>query len=358
MCDVFVFVRLDFSQRKYMSDISFVMDFRSYNFKSLLKCRGASEDGCLYISTFNIDLEEKLESLINSFDRVVIVINPIPLGRQIKDRREEFNELNISNFSKILNKKNVHLYFNRFVHAKIIATQSVSYVGSANFSLHSVNNIESGYVSRCVTNNKFIISKFEEDLIPRSISVDAFLKSIQGENKVQEAIKNVIKLYGNLIKVVGASFSSVGYMQSDRGDRYIHEISSIIEVLDSITKVLNRDFDSDILRIEEFTLSASWEGALADSMKSISILVKESARLRKRAEDDDLYDTLTFDDYNKKYGEGTMAIFERHRNSFETAEKRLQIIKSEIVTEIHSIRSYLFSLSTLRKDFRDNNFNF
>ncbi|MCG9582199.1 hypothetical protein L1D13_13520 [Vibrio tubiashii] len=339
-----------------MTDIEFVLDFGEYNFNHILNCPVHEADTCLYISTFNVDLDNKLVSLFKHYDTVKIVVNPIPLSAQIRKGYEKsFNEMS-SNLIRLLREPNVELYFNRHLHAKIIATQSATYVGSANYSYHSSNSIEAGYVSTNFANNRNIIDQFENTILNNAISLNTFLHNVgtnQETNKIQHAINHVLPMYGSLITTVEEAFKLPAPYYPDGGQRYITGIATIIEKMNMISKYVYREFDKDSLNIETLLLSSKWESNLMSVLGQVEQYIKESQRLTKLAEDDGRLDTMTYEDYNRFYGEGTIDKFEKLSNTYEKAHKVTDQMRLELSSELHQIRSYLFSLSTLRKNYRD-----
>jgi len=336
-----------------MSHIEFVMDFQEYNFRKVFNAGQISSPNTLYISTFNIDINDQLETVIDSYDRVIIVVNPNPLGDQVRRRREYFDEQRKSNLIKLLKKENVHLYFNRYLHAKIVATESVSYVGSSNFSASSANNIESGYISYCEHNNGQIISSFENNIISRSIDMNAFLQAAKARNKIQRGFDEIIPMFERLHEAIENSFVRIEANSFERGKILIDEITILIEMMLNISRVIDRELDGDMLNIEDFVVAAKWESALIRGRENIKTFINASESLQRRAREDELYDTLTMEDYNRQYGEGTTDVYENHRTSFQDAEKSLHLLKSELRVEISNIKSYLYALSTLGKDYRD-----
>ncbi|MDC5807060.1 hypothetical protein OPW36_22915 [Vibrio europaeus] len=339
-----------------MTDIEFELDFGEYNFYRILHRPVHKLDTCLYISTFNVDLDNGLVSLFKRYDTVKIVVNPKPLGDQIKKGyKNSFNEMS-SNLIRLLKEPNVELYFNRHLHAKIIATQSATYVGSANYSYHSSNSIEAGYVSTNVANNRDVIDQFENTILGNAISLNTFVKNVgtnQKTNKIQLAIDHVLPMYQSLITTVEEAFKLPDPYYPDGGQRYITGIATIIEKMNMISKYVYREFDRDSLNIETLLLSSKWESSLLGILGQVEQYIKESQRLTKLAEDDDCLDTMTYEDYDRFYGEGTIDKFEKLSNTYEKAHRVTDQMRLDLTSELHQIRNYLFSLSTLRKNYRD-----
>jgi len=341
-----------------MKQIEFVMDFRSYNFKKLWKVMNYQNADCLYISTFSLDLDEKLTSLINRFERIVLVVNPIPFSKQLKRKIGEPIDFDSNNFMKILENPKIELYFNRFLHSKIVASKAASYVGSANFTFHSKNSIESGYISVDQDNNLEIIESFKDLVVEKSICINTLIKSagLNGDiNKVQQGIDNIIPRYEELLEILQNSIKDYSGFKPDAGRKNLNDIATIIESLFQIQRLIERDFNSNELEIDEQLVSVSWETKLANSSKNINLLMKSSDKLQEMAKKEGLYDQLSLEDYDRFFGDGSTDNFVKHINAFDNAEKTLNTIKVEMTRELHSIRSYLYALSTLCKDYRDFN---
>ena len=129
------------------------------------------------ILTYNISKKNYRNELINALkgvseDADVVIISNIPsrmnyysntaAGDKYRKRYKEsftlyLNKLNPENFPS-----NPDVAFNFTNHAKIIGTENIVYVGSANYSDESKDNIESGTIIR----DKGFIRKLYEEIFP------------------------------------------------------------------------------------------------------------------------------------------------------------------------------------------------
>ena len=129
------------------------------------------------VLTYNISKKNYRNELIDALKKVsenadVVIISNIPsrmdyysntsAGEKYRERyRDSFtaylDRLNPENFQS-----NPDVAFNFTNHAKIIGTENIVYVGSANYSDESKNNIESGVIIR----DKDFIRKLYEEVFP------------------------------------------------------------------------------------------------------------------------------------------------------------------------------------------------
>ncbi|NOU49832.1 hypothetical protein HG263_04695 [Pseudoalteromonas sp. JBTF-M23] len=337
-----------------MNNPQFVMDHRGFNFSHLQNHIG-SYDKTLYISTFNLDLDDALMGFIRHFQRVVIVLNPVPFAEQL-DRLSEFPaKYAQNNFFKLMNLDGVEVYFNRFLHAKIIGTSEAVYVGSANFSFHSKDNIEAGFVSTNEAQNNKIIQSVKTTILDTSLSLNELISStkyVNNSNTVQRAIDDLLPMYDKLVEWIAKLRGAAGQSHPDRAALCIRYIGIVQEQILTISQVLSRRFSQDKIYLEELQISAKWTPKLCQCQQEIETLDKQSKQLQNLAKEDDLYDQLTLEDYERVYGAGVTDGYLENKDAIKKAYKQFKTLNDEMLKETKTVRSYLYALSKLGKHYR------
>ncbi len=144
-------------------------------------------------SKYNYELTNKLKNL-NENCMVNIVTN-IPnrfyvykgKNKEVKKYRKKIAKETVRNYIERLNpekfKCNLNTYFNFDNHGKIIMTNSIAYVGSANFSSESMKNIETGFLSKDLELINYLNDEFFPSIInnSRNYSFDEDLLLIESE---------------------------------------------------------------------------------------------------------------------------------------------------------------------------------
>ena len=153
----------------------FVLGRRGLNYQAVLD--DFENAKTVRILTYNISKKNYRNELIDALkgvseDADVVIISNIPArmdyysntpaGEKYRKRYKDsftayLNRLNPENFQS-----NPDVAFNFTNHAKIIGTENIVYVGSANYSDESKNNIESGTIIR----DKDFIKKLYEEVFP------------------------------------------------------------------------------------------------------------------------------------------------------------------------------------------------
>ena len=337
-----------------MGSTKFIMDLREFNFNTLNKYI-VDHSKTLYISTFNFDIDLKLTDFISRFNKVVLVLNPVPFAEQLKRIESVQERYSSNNLFKLLKIDNIEVSFNRYLHAKIVGTEEALYVGSSNFSYHSKDNIEAGFLSTSRVQNENIISALNTNVIENSLSLRCLINTSmyhQGTNTIQQSIDIVLPMYEDLLNIIKLYKSIINQTHPERPQLCLEHISLVQEQLTKISKLLSQTFNNDTLKVEEFLISAKWSTNLQSSKNKIEKYVKASTRLQQQAVDANLYDKLTLEDYPRFFGEGSIDDFVTHSNAFEKALQYSKEISQDLLTETKKLQSYLYSLSTIAKHYR------
>lgn len=185
-----------------------------------------------------------------------------PAQRALKSIEHYCNTLDPRNFSC-----DVTLYFNFENHSKIIATDNVAYIGSANFSDESQNNIEAGII----ITNKDDLAKVNHLLIPEIINSSirystSYYKIINEfmKEKLKEVARIVIRIdeglftwrevgYGNEEKVLDIYQGAISKKEWDEFTEFWGSVEDLIlEVVDGFgDKVNMTSIQSCLLMLEQ-----------------------------------------------------------------------------------------------------------
>ncbi|WP_291654058.1 phospholipase D-like domain-containing protein [Clostridium sp.] len=157
----------------------------------------------IFILTYNISKEKN--SLLNSLkeageDTEIKIISNIP-GRwkdYFKSNYEQIAKRNIYVYKNKLNPKQIsektQVYFCFSNHSKIIMTDNIAYVGSANFSEESSNNFEAGFITR----DKEFIEFLEEEVFPWIINYSSEYEIDDKFLLLKTAVYNSVSMFESI----------------------------------------------------------------------------------------------------------------------------------------------------------------
>lgn len=136
-------------------------------------------------------------------------------------------------------------FFNYYNHAKIIGTENIVYIGSANFSNESAQNIETGVI---IEDKNFIdnlYSEFFTEIIEKSISYydetfSAFRLFILFLSEKFQCVYN--ELLTNLFSDYNRTKTTLAESISVTTDQ-LHSLYLLFEELDSVTNALDDTYD-------------------------------------------------------------------------------------------------------------------
>lgn len=221
----------------------------------------------ILIVTFNIS--EKRNQLFRYLDQVkqntsVQIFSNIPqrfeayFNTDAKKRARKtinayINRLNPENFSGI-----VQTYFSFDNHAKIIMTDNIAFIGSANFSDESKNNFEAGILSKDKDLIDFIKNKVVPDLIEDSEPFyldDHFYSKItllMLISKLVNATERIDYCCYNYLNHAGKEFGKYyDIFNNQLGLSEIEYLDEVLIALDDILGVLSKQLDNKDLLTEE-----------------------------------------------------------------------------------------------------------
>lgn len=208
------------------------------------------------IVTYNISKESntlinKLETF--SEDKDVIIVTNVPgrFQKYTSSYARKRARKTINNYIERLNPKNynadVKTFFNFKNHSKIIMTDKMAYIGSANFSDESKNNNECGILIK----DKNIIDEINSIFIGTQIEESVPYYSSK-YTKVFVMISNFItqaELYYE--EYYWSFFADSGHPHRGRGDEYRHFDADLSPILVEKIESLSYEIEEAILKLND-----------------------------------------------------------------------------------------------------------
>lgn len=117
----------------------------------------------IYISTYSLGKTEVLIKYLKKKKDVNVTLITNIVSRFNKDNKDNEKGEEIDKYIKMLEIdkfKNIELYFNKYNHTKIVATENILYLGSQNFTYGSIKNYEIGVIIKDKEDIDKIIEKF------------------------------------------------------------------------------------------------------------------------------------------------------------------------------------------------------
>lgn len=196
----------------------------------------------IYISTFTLGVDDKIffDKLKYAKDANITLITNISYKNDDKKRRELIDSY--FDIFEINEYKNIKLYFNKNNHTKIIATDSILYFGSQNFTEKSKKNFEVGIITKDKESIKMILEKF-------NIIKDSSIKWYDG--KYTQAYEYLNKNTNQLQSILNEIEDIIDNDKLDIIEDYINSIKTEAETLNikELNEILN--YDEDIYEIQE-----------------------------------------------------------------------------------------------------------
>lgn len=313
--------------------MQFVLHKGKFNYSDLITTLPSSST-VVYISTYNIALDSELQWFLKKFGLVHLVVNPIPFKSTCEKNEDALYDL--------LKMKNIKLYLNRNNHSKIIVNEDMSYVGSANLSKFSQNNIESGFISKESKVNLDILDSFKRDILSESSSFNDIYSNYKSWN-IYNAINKFIPEYKKLEEMVGKSI--VLTIPVHYGNN-LKKLDDLIDKANWIKKQVERSVSFNQLNI---TQSLSLKGSISGltSVRHKINQLKVDGEFLNRASSEkglDQSQTTMLDIQNEFGGCDAMDRFLRNTDSFTELREALTDTKEEMEEEIKNILNYLYAL--------------
>ena len=313
--------------------MQFVLHKGKFNYSDLITTLPNSSK-VVYISTYNVVLDSELRWFLKKFDLVHLVVNPIPFKSTCEKNEEALYDL--------LEMKNIKLYLNRNNHSKIIVNEDMSYVGSANLSKFSQNNIESGFISKKSTVNIDILDSFEKYILTESSSFNDIYSNYKSWN-IYNAINKFIPEYKKLEEMVGKSIILIipAHYRNN-----LKELDDLIDKANWIKQQVERSVSFNQLNItQSLSLKGSLSGLTAVRNKMNQLKVDGEFLNRASSEKGLDQSQTTMLDIQNEFGDcDAMDRFLRNTDSFTELRETLTDTKEAMEEEIKTILNYLYAL--------------
>lgn len=205
---------------KQISDAKFVMSKDELPYIEVLEDFDNTE--FIYVLTYNISQRqhELVDELKKHSDAEICVVTNIP-GRWEKYYGDVFAEKakkTIKLYKSRLDLENSELsvYFNFSNHAKIIMTENIVYVGSANYSEESANNFEAGFISH----DTEFIDYLRDEIFPWIIDSSVELKTDDEILLIRMGLTNAVSAFHNLFEEIKCAFYTYSGHSTSRDVQY------------------------------------------------------------------------------------------------------------------------------------------
>lgn len=303
------------------------------------------------ILTFNISNEnnELLDCIKEVEDGVKVnIITNIPnrFATYYSYSARQKARQNISNYMTRLNpdnfKANISTLFNFDNHSKIIMTNNVGYIGSANFSSESSSNFECGVIIR----DKLVLKQIQEEVFPFIAN-----ESVQYYGSEITRIKLLFININSKLEVIRKSihegfYSSSGHLLDD------------IEYYDSYNASLSpidlEELEALLYEIEEVLSDLSEDKKYEDILTSVntSILKEIGGMIHNWS---NLYKFSRFDiqkEMDAYLSENALFADEENldyyaQRAFEVASEKKESLVDSLKSDVDKIEKLMYNLSTM-----------
>ncbi len=322
---------MEFSLRKNVDHFDTIFD-------SLLESMQEDKRIVGYISTFNIDLDEDLDNLLQLFDEVHLVVNTNPLRNRIEKDNSRLEEL--------LSYSNVKLYLNRCNHSKIIAYDDCVYVGSCNFSGASFYNIEAGVFSKDPMFSSQVIDEFKQVILLESSNIEKVAINYTNYN-LKEVIDKFLPEYSLIIEKINDVDNLHNYkVTADPAGVKLKKLKAVISDIRGIYIKAEGILCFNELNILPNLKIDKTVSSLDRVCKKIEQFRADGNALVKRAEKKGFdLSTMLMSDYQQVFAnEEVMDRFLANENAFDDLSDTLVLASNEMKEQLKSISSYLKTL--------------
>ncbi|HDR7644608.1 TPA: hypothetical protein QCX74_001735 [Bacillus mycoides] len=144
------------------SEMTVVISEEEYNFEGILEAINCSSR--VFLATYNLAYNTKTSEIIKKIknsNAETIVVSNIPEYKQKIENKQRTQALK-RYYDSFIDDFGLKHYINLQNHAKIIITDTYSYIGSANFSEGTKNSIEAGII----INSKELSEKLWDNVVP------------------------------------------------------------------------------------------------------------------------------------------------------------------------------------------------
>lgn len=205
---------------KQVSDAKFVVSKDELPYAEVIEDFGNTD--FISILTYNISQgqHQLIDELKNYPDAEICIVTNIP-GRWEKYYGNAYAEKakkTIKLYKSRLDLENSELsvYFNFSNHAKIIMTENIVYVGSANYSEESANNFEAGFISH----DTEFIDYLKDEIFPWIIDSSVELKTDNEIILIRMGLSNAISAFHSLFEEIKYAFYTYSEHSTSRDVLY------------------------------------------------------------------------------------------------------------------------------------------
>ncbi|MCP1312492.1 phospholipase D-like domain-containing protein [Paenibacillus tyrfis] len=232
-------------------EIDIVTSKGEYNFQEVLD--DFPNAGSIFVTTYNISahrnkLIRALEEATEHADVRIITNIPTRHDQYFGNAPRERASQSIERYTQRLDPskiENLATSFNFSNHSKVIMTENIAYIGSANFSDESDQSRETGFLVR----SQDLVKVISENLLPILINEGIpYFGSMLDDKKILLSFL-LSKLEGVASSIRDGLFTFVGHPLEDQEVYNIHDpylrksdLEGLLEVLDEIEGELDNEF--------------------------------------------------------------------------------------------------------------------
>lgn len=269
----------------------------------------------IFVTTYNIS--QKREALLNSLKEAaahaeVRIVTNIPnryetyYGDNVRKKASE----SIDNYTRKLtsndNEEQIGAFFNFQNHSKVVLTNNIAYIGSANFSEESSNNRETGFIIR----DKELVQVVIDNLIP--IILDESIRYYGNSFKEKKLVLSLLasRLESASMRIEEESYTYVGRFEEVK--IYNHWDPQLRKESLEVLLELLEEVEDEIYRINELYETDEFTDLIdSDAIEQIKILCSE---------DDNISELASFNE--SRYASDLIAEWNVHNEEMDEAAQR------------------------------------
>ncbi|WP_413404686.1 phospholipase D-like domain-containing protein [Paenibacillus amylolyticus] len=240
----------------------------------------------IFVTTYNISQNRK--ALLNSLKEAakhaeVRIVTNIPnrFETYYEDKVRKKARESINNYTKKLNsndEESIDAFFNFQNHSKVILTNNIAYIGSANFSEESSNNRETGFIIR----DKNLVQVVIDNLVPIILneSIRYYGNSFEEKKLVFSLLAS--RLESASIRIEEESYTYVGRFEEVKNYNYwdpqLHQesLENVLELLEEV--------EEEIYRVNELYETDEFADLIdSESIEQIKILFSQNDHISELA---------------------------------------------------------------------------
>jgi hypothetical protein len=352
------------------SDTKFVFSKDSLCFQEVIDSFNNAES--IAIVTYSLPMSKDsflmnsiLEATKNEIPVKIITNIPGRFEEYYTDRSKSTSKQKISKYVESLNPKKygylLTMYFNFNNHIKLIMTNEIAFIGSANFSEASGNNYESGIISRNPSFIRYLTNKVIPEIEKESVGyydsieskvlLDHIIDLFYVEDYIQRALTDISQTsfyitgtkYG-----VGKEFNDCKDSSEElRWKRLIH-VSDMLEFFCDHLSDLNNNcfnYDEDIQEFKQFYDETT--EFLCTKIANIGLRIEEG----KKFDDYEFIMNLVeeLEHSSNEYIENTSSLEVAQNIAYHESQNRMYGLRDDLIKLMDSIQEYIDAVSEGRE---------